>query len=285
MAASSSTGRAHSTPSDAATREETLKRRVLSALVAVPIVILLIWLGVSTTAALVSAAAAVGIYEFYRLSFSAGPRPILLLGVTGGVLFSVDAALESSFTLPLITGAVLVPLLLMALQPAKDRLPVAWAWTMAGLFLVGWTLSHAVLLRGEEDGREWLLTVVILTFAIDAGAYLVGRAVGRRRLAPSISPGKTWEGAVAGLLIGVGAAVAITAGFDLDVRVWQAAVLGLLVGFFAQAGDLAESMVKRAAGAKDASRLIPGHGGLLDRLDSLIPAVVVVYYFLQYVER
>ena len=285
MAASSSTGRAHSTPSDAATREETLRRRVLSALVAVPIVILLIWLGVSTTAALVSAAAAVGIYEFYRLSFSAGPRPILLLGITGGVLFSVDAALESSFTLPLVTGAVLVPLLLMALLPAKDRLPVAWAWTMAGLFLVGWTLSHAVLLRGEEDGREWLLTVVILTFAIDIGAYLVGRSVGRRRLAPSISPGKTWEGAVAGLLIGVGAAVAITAGFDLDVRVWQAVVLGLLVGFFAQAGDLAESMVKRAAGAKDASRLIPGHGGLLDRLDSLIPAVVVVYYFLQYVER
>ena len=285
MAASSSTSRAHSTPSDTATGEETFKRRVLSALVASPIVILLIWLGVSTTAALVSAAVAVGIYEFYRLSFGAGPRPILLLGMTGGVLFSVDAVLESSFTLPLVTGAVLAPLLLLALLPAKDRVPVEWAWTMAGLFLVGWTLSHAVLLRGEEDGREWLLTVVILTFAVDTGAYLVGRAVGRRRLAPTISPGKTWEGAIAGLVVGVGAAVAITAGFDLDIRVWQTVVLGLLVGFFAQAGDLAESMVKRAAGAKDASRLIPGHGGLLDRLDSLIPAVVVVYYFLQYVER
>lgn len=259
-----------------------LKQRVLSALVAVPLVVLLIWAGVGATAALVSAAAALGIYEFYRLSYPTGRRPLLLLGMAGGVLFSVDAALESSFTLPLVTGVALAPLLLLAAQPSKDRVPAEWAWTVAGVFLVGWVLSHAVLLRRGEDGREWLLTSVVLTFAIDSGAYFVGQAVGRRRLAPRISPGKTWEGAVAGLVVGAGAAVAITRGFDLDVRVWQALVLGLLVGLFAQAGDLAESLLKRAAGAKDAGRLIPGHGGLLDRLDSLIPAVAVVYYFLEY---
>ena len=265
--------------------ERVLLQRVLSAVVAVPIVILLIWLGENTTAALVAAAAAIGIYEFYRLSFGGKPRPLLLLGIAGGVLFSVDAALDSSFTLPLITGAVLGPLLLLALRPAKDRLSSEWAWTVVGVFLIGWTLSHAVLLRGGENGREWLLTIVILTFAIDTGAYLFGRALGRRRLAPSISPGKTWEGAVAALAVGAGAAVAITQGFDLGMRVWQAVVLGLLVGLFAQAGDLAESVVKRQAGAKDAGRMLPGHGGLLDRLDSLIPAVVVLYYFLEYVER
>ena len=112
-----------------------------------------------------------------------------------------------------------------------------------------------------------------------------GRAFGRRKLAPSISPGKTWEGALAGLLAGAGAAAAIAAGFDLDIGTWGAIMLGVLVGLFCQLGDLAESMVKRAAGAKDAGRLIPGHGGLLDRLDSLIPAVAVVYFFLQYLGR
>jgi len=276
-----------------------LTHRIFSALVAVPVIILLIWAGQNATAALIAAAAVLGIYEFYRLyvpdetflkglgglTFAAGHRPLLLLGLAGGVLFTVEATLDSTFVLPLIAGAVLVPMMLLVLRPADERQPAEWAWTTIGMLLIGWTLSHGVLLRSAEQGREWVLTVVILTFAIDTTAYVVGRAIGRHRLAPSISPGKTWEGAVAGIIAGAGAAVAITKGFDIDIRIWQAVVLGLLVSVFAQIGDLAESMLKRAAGAKDAGQLIPGHGGILDRLDSLIPAVVVVYYFSQYVER
>ncbi len=261
-----------------------LKQRALSAIVAAPPVLLLIWFGVNTTAALVSAVAAVGIFEFYRLSFQPRLRLLPLLGIAGGILFSIEAAMDSSFALPLVTGVVLAPLFALVFLPPKERDPTEWAWTLAGVFLVGWTLRHAVLLRGQEDGREWLLTVVILTFAIDTGAYAIGRVLGRRKLAPTISPGKTWEGAIGAMLVGTGAAVAITKGFDLDIRVWQTAVLGLLVSFFTQLGDLAESMLKRAAGAKDAGSLIPGHGGVLDRLDSLIPAIVVVYYFLKYLE-
>ena len=264
--------------------ETMLKQRVLSAIAAAPLVILLIWLGVNTTAALVSAAAAVGIFEFYRLSFQPRLRLLPVLGITGGILFSVEAAMDSSFALPLATGAILVPLFALVFLPPKERDPTEWAWTLAGVFLIGWTLRHAVLLRGQEDGREWLLTAVILTFAIDTGAYALGKALGRRKLAPTISPSKTWEGAIGAMLVGAGAAVAITKGFDLDIHVWQSVVLGLLVGFFAQVGDLAESMLKRAADAKDAGSLIPGHGGILDRLDSLIPAIVVVYYFLRYLE-
>lgn len=260
-----------------------MTQRILSAVVAVPILVVLIWLNVSTTAGLVSVAVAIGIYEFSRLSpVSGGVGLLLPLAIAAGVLFTVDAAIEASFTFPLVTGAVLAPLLLLLLRPAGERRPVDWAWTVAGVFYVGWPLSHAVLLRQADDGREWLLTVLILTFAMDTASYLVGRALGSRPLAPSISPGKTWEGALAGLLAAIGASVALIKGFDLDATAWQGVVLGALVGLFGQAGDLAESMIKRAAGAKDAGRLIPGHGGLLDRLDSLIPAVVVVYYFLQY---
>ena len=139
-----------------------------------------------------------------------------------------------------------------------------------------------MLLRGETQGREWLLTAVILVFAVDTSAYAVGRLIGRRPMAPNISPGKTWEGATAAFLLSMPAAAAITAGFDLGTSPTQVVMLGMLVAIFAQAGDLVESMIKRIAGAKDAGELIPGHGGILDRLDSLIPGVVVVYYFLIY---
>lgn len=262
-----------------------LQTRVLSALVAVPVLVALIWLGVNTTAALVAGASAVGIWELYRLSPKGRVLAPLLFGVAAGVLFTVDAALGRSFTSLLITGVVLVPLLGMVLLPQQERAPADWAWMVAGVFLIGWTLSLAVLLRRHPDGREWLLTGLILTFAIDTAAYAVGRMVGRRRLAPSISPGKTWEGSFGAVAAGAGAAIAITAGFGLDIAWWQAMALGLLVSVFSQLGDLAESMVKRAAGAKDAGALVPGHGGMLDRLDSLIPAVAVLYYFLQYLGR
>ena len=101
--------------------------------------------------------------------------------------------------------------------------------------------------------------------------------MGRHALWPRISPGKTWEGAIGGFLAAVGASLALAAMLPLVAVGWQVAVLGALIGVFAQVGDLAESMLKRSAGVKDASRLMPGHGGLLDRLDSIIFSVVVTY--------
>ena len=147
------------------------------------------------------------------------------------------------------------------------------------MLLVGWTLSLAVLLRMHAQGREWLIVTIGLTFAIDTSAYFFGKVLGRRKLAPTISPGKTWEGAIAGFLVGGVAAVVLTQGFGLDVSWYLAAALGLTVSVAAQLGDLAESMIKRGVGAKDAGSLVPGHGGLLDRLDSLIPSCAVLYFF------
>ena len=117
-----------------------------------------------------------------------------------------------------------------------------------------------------------------MTFATDTSAYAVGRAVGRRKLAPSISPGKTWEGAVGGLAGAAAAAAALVVLLDgIESLLLPAVALGLGAGVVAQAGDLLESKVKRLAGAKDSGRLIPGHGGLLDRLDSLLPVFPLVY--------
>ncbi len=257
-----------------------LRLRVYSGLVGIPALLLFIWLGVPTTAALVSAAAVIGVYEFHRLTIRAGATVMLLLGLTATVLFTVDAVVDFDISGPLITGTVLIPLLLLVFLPAKERFLADWVWTVTGVFFIGWTLSHAVLIRALVEGREWLITLVVLTFAIDTSAYAVGRLLGRRPLAPAISPGKTWEGAIGGMVGGMVAAVATTTAFDLEIGAWSAVVLGLLVAIFAQAGDLAVSLIKRVSGVKDTGGIIPGHGGLLDRLDSLIPATVVLYYFL-----
>ena len=124
----------------------------------------------------------------------------------------------------------------------------------------------------------WLLLLTILTvYAADTGAYAVGRLIGRHRMAPGISPGKTWEGTAGGMAAAVLASVALGVLFPLQIQIWQAALIGVILGAVSPAGDLLESKVKRLADAKDSGNIFPGHGGMLDRLDSLLPAVAIVY--------
>jgi len=158
---------------------------------------------------------------------------------------------------------------------------------MAGVLYIGWLLSYLVSLRGLEDGRNWIFLALFTTFASDTAAFFIGRALGRHPLAPNISPGKTWEGAVGGVL----GAVLVSLFFVLPTPLslnpylnWgQAILLGLLVSVFGQIGDLTESLLKRNVGVKDSGTLIPGHGGVLDRVDSIVFAGVVVYYFALFV--
>lgn len=150
---------------------------------------------------------------------------------------------------------------------------------LAGVACVALPFAALIALRLDDAGLQWTALAFLVTFATDTGAYAVGRAVGRRKLAPSISPGKTWEGAVGGLVGAAAAAAALVVLLDgIESRLLPAVALGLGIGVVAQAGDLMESKVKRMADAKDSGRLIPGHGGLLDRLDSLLPVFPLVYY-------
>lgn len=124
----------------------------------------------------------------------------------------------------------------------------------------------------------WLLLLTILTvYAADTGAYAVGRLIGRHRMAPGVSPGKTWEGTAGGMAAAVVAAVVLGVLFPLQIQIWQAALIGVILGAVSPAGDLLESKAKRLADAKDSGNLFPGHGGMLDRLDSLLPSVAIVY--------
>lgn len=256
-----------------------LRSRIYSGAVFTPAVVAMVWFGVPATAALVSALAAGGLWEFHRMTVRAGATPMLLFGVTAVVLLVVEAVVDFNFLGPLLAGMVLAPLFLMLLMPPRERFLADWAWTLAGVFLIAFPLSHAIRIRALVDGREWLLSAIVIIFAIDTSAYVVGRLAGRRPLAPTISPRKTWEGSIGGVAMGMAAGWAVPAGWGLDISPGEGIALGLLVALSSQAGDLALSMIKRAAGVKDTSGLIPGHGGLLDRLDSMIPALVVLYYF------
>ena len=137
-------------------------------------------------------------------------------------------------------------------------------------------------MRGLEDGKSWVFLAILATFGSDSAAYFVGRLFGKYKLAPSISPGKTWEGSIGGLL----GAAAVSLLFLLPTPLkltaylnwWQLIIIGLLISVFGQLGDLIESLLKRNTGVKDSGKIFPGHGGMLDRTDSIVFAVVVVYY-------
>ncbi len=130
-----------------------------------------------------------------------------------------------------------------------------------------------------SNGRELLVLALAVTFFNDTGAYLVGRTVGRRLFVPSISPKKTWEGVFGGAFAAVASSVGANYLLNLDFSLWQALLLGILLSFGGMFGDLGESMLKRRVGVKDSGWIIPGHGGILDRIDSVAPNLAVVYLF------
>jgi phosphatidate cytidylyltransferase len=182
-----------------------------------------------------------------------------------------------------LTALVLVPTAALALTRDPLRGVEQWLWMLAPTIYLAWLASHFVLLRDLPDGREWVLLVILTVWITDSGAYFVGRAIGRHKLAPAVSPGKTWEGAIGGQVAGLAALVGMSAAFGLDLPIGHAIILGLLVPFVGQVGDLAESALKRGLGIKDSSHLFPGHGGMVDRLDSLLFAGPTLYWYLTWV--
>ena len=213
---------------------------------------------------------------FLRVASAAVGLPLLFLVLwVGGPVFAAVA---------IVAALIALRELLDLLRRARTLrgggpVPLDGLRALAGIAWVVIPFAALVLMRLDEAGLQWTVLAFLVTFATDTSAYAVGRAMGRRKLAPSVSPGKTWEGAVGGLVGAAAASAALVALLDgIEGRLLPAVILGLALGVAAQAGDLLESKVKRMADAKDSGRLIPGHGGLLDRLDSLLPVFPLVYY-------
>lgn len=265
-----------------------LRQRVVSAAVLVPPLVLALILGGPWLAGVIVLVTGLAALEVFRLLRAAGWPSFRLLGTAVALAIVVDAALPDlvagSGLLLGAVGAILIAVGAFALADPRDGV-ATWLTTLFGALyvaLLGFVVrlgdaAPAVppdaLLAGLGAERGWILLLVLAVWAYDTGAYAIGRAFGRRRFLTHISPSKTWAGLVGGLVAATLVVAAILAGLGLPP--FGALVLGPLIGLAAQAGDLAESMVKRAAGAKDSSSLIPGHGGVLDRVDSFLFAAPV----------
>ncbi|NOQ43558.1 MAG: CDP-archaeol synthase [Dehalococcoidia bacterium] len=260
-----------------------IKQRVLSALIVLPIIFLAIWFDGPAYSLIIAAIAALGILEFCNMMGLSKRHPLTLFGLVGVLLFVLVAHVEGNYSAPLLTSIAIFSLIWLLFQRSVKDAANNWAWSLSGIIYIGWLLSHFIPLRDLEGGREWVLFVVLATFAADTAAFFIGRAWGRHSLSPRISSGKTWEGAVGGFLGAIAASLILTLLLNLSIPYWQSVVLGALIGIFAPLGDLAESMLKRSTGLKDSGTLIPGHGGILDRLDSILFTVVIVYYYVIWV--
>lgn len=266
-----------------------IRKRVISAAVLLALILVVTWFGGPAYSVALAIIAALGALEFYGMAGLSRKHPLTITGLVGVLIFILIAHFEGSYARPALTAAVAFPLIWLLFRSNIKDAAANWAWILAGIIYIGWMLSHFIPLRelegaaGLDIGRDWVLFVLFTNIATDVAAFFIGRAWGKRRLATKISASKTWEGAIGGFIAAVAAAVLLAAILpNIDVAYWQSIVLGALVGVFAQLGDLAESMLKRSAGLKDSGTLVPGHGGLLDRLDSILFSVVVVYYFVIY---
>jgi phosphatidate cytidylyltransferase len=261
-----------------------LKKRVITALWGIPLLIVVVWFEkpVPWFTVLIAIWGVLAVFEFYRLVAASKVLPLTYFGLVWTLLLIISPHCSYTETLPLLlSSAVILPLVWFLVQKQKEEAFTRWAWTLAGILYMGWLLSYLVALRGLDDGRNWIFFTLFVTFASDTAAFFIGRAFGRHKLAPQISPGKTREGAVGGIFgaILVSLFFILPTPFILPITWWQAVLLGLLVSIFSQIGDLAESLFKRNMEAKDSGKLLPGHGGLLDRIDSVVFAGVVVYYY------
>ncbi len=260
-----------------------VKKRVITALWSIPLVVAAVWFNrpLPWFPLLAAVWGCLAAFEFYKITSVTRVRWLTGFGVIYTLLFVLRPYFNFDFSIPLLlTSAVMISLILLMLGSRREGIFITWAWTIVGIIYAGWLLSLLVALR-LDAGRGWVFLALFATFGSDTAAFFVGRALGKHRLAPRISPAKTWEGAVAGVFGAVIVSLLFTlpTPVSLPLSYGQAVLLGLLVSVFGQFGDLAESLLKRNMGVKESGELLPGHGGVLDRMDSVVFAGAVVYFY------
>ncbi len=258
-----------------------LMQRVISGLLFLPIFYLVTWkLDPVFFTALVLAAAVIGQYEFYRMAIARGIGPNLVLGIIAGALMVVEAYS------PLGAGRYLglFLLVIMAIRLFSPRAVTGAiediSVTFLGIFYVAFLFSFLVAIRMAPYGREWIVFLFFIIWASDIGAYSIGIPFGRHRLYEKVSPKKSIEGLIGALAASMAMAMVCSFWFMPGTPLIELVLLALLLAVAGTIGDLAESLIKRAAGVKDSGRIIPGHGGVLDRMDSMLFAAPVLYYYL-----
>ena len=276
----------------------TLSRRVIFSVIAAPLSIGLAWVGGAWWATLLGVAAAIGAWELFRIARAGGVAPLGLVGIPFAALipllthWTFTGAIDVPVSVAVVAALAVLAMAVFA-RSAHERPLAAAAVTVFGVLYTGGTLAFAYALRydahviGAGAGTALVILPVWLTWSSDTGAFLVGRAFGKRKLIPSVSPSKTVAGAIGSLVICVlmtfvYVRIVLRPSAELTMTPLGMVIFGLVVSVAAQVGDLAESLLKREAGVKDSSRLIPGHGGILDRLDAMFFTLPVGFVLLQW---
>lgn len=227
-------------------------------------------------------------WEYVKLFRAVKLEPQMYITV-GGVAFTIFARMFfPQFAQPVFAATILVALAyhLIEYERGRDQAALDFVISVAGVTYIGWIGAYLFDLRNLSEGGWWLMLVMCCVWLGDSGAYSLGRTYGKHKMAPRLSPKKSWEGYAAsvfsGMLAGIFFVYAFTTYGSLagDINMWQGAILGIILGALPPLGDLGESMIKRQSGIKDSSDIIPGHGGFFDRVDSWLWGAVIGYYFL-----
>jgi phosphatidate cytidylyltransferase len=264
-------------------------KRILTAIVALPILLYTVWNDTPYLfAGLTTAAIIIGIHEFYILASKTGPPSFSAGGYAASLV--VAAAFvrdEPSWIVAAVAGLAILSLAVALFKPDEmSRALISVSATLFGVVYVALLAGFLIGVRMTADtpGTPKLAAKLITTFfamvmMTDTGAYYTGRSLGRHKLAPRISPGKTIEGSVGGFITAVLAGVACKLVFFNEIPLLHVLALGGVIGSVSQVGDLAESLLKRGAGVKDSGSIFPGHGGMLDRVDSILFSAPILYYY------
>jgi phosphatidate cytidylyltransferase len=270
------------TPADATapSRAVELAKRALSTVVLLPIFVWIVVAGPAWLFTLMIVGAGMRAnWEFTRMFHRAGVPVLREAGLLSGGLVTL------AFVRPDLAGAAFAVVVLGLLAASLDRGAAAAArWqrvavTLLGVCYINWLLGHVISLRALPDGVQWVLLMVWVTWIGETAAYTVGSLAGRHKLAPGVSPGKTLEGAIAQLAGSLLAALTAGGWLFPGLGLRDAVAVGVLLGLLGQVGDLVESALKRSVGTKDTGHIIPGHGGMLDRIDGLLFNAPVLFYY------
>jgi phosphatidate cytidylyltransferase len=261
-----------------------LAQAVVTALFLVGLVVGFYVLGSSAFFVLICAVVLLALYELLDALKKSGRRPVITFGVLCGLGMLSVAYLERPAYFGVVVAATVFGSLLLSLRPKRGASPASdAAWTMLGvLWIGGGGAAATAMTRLEPGGLDLLVALVAIVAADDIAAYFAGTAFGKHKLAPSISPAKSWEGFGGGMLAALGMGVVASLLLD-ELTLLHGLDIALIVGLLDPVGDLVESSAKREIGIKDSSGLLPGHGGMLDRLDAILFCLPAVYLYLRFI--
>ena len=267
-----------------------LVRRLVVAGIAIPMIVaLVVWATPFLFFLVMAGLVILAQYEFYRLFPDISIDSGVWMGLSAGVGFLYVIYLKSTGAVPPETLEVVAALLLLTVLGGTllsggvarmPQLPIVWL----GIMYIPFLLGTILLIRGIPGGDRWILYLLALTWIVDSGGYFFGKMLGRHKMAPGVSPGKTWEGALGGTVAGILFSLLVASWLPAPLSRMAVFWIALLLSVNGQLGDLVESAFKRQAGVKDSGHLLPGHGGMLDKVDSLIFNAPVLYGVLIFYE-